>query len=211
MGYCSAWPEGDDDVAGDDGADLPPALVDTERGEVASQQAYIDELERLLLGAGLGVPWHPAAPSSDAAGQQYLGSSAAALEALPAPSPVALRHENRVLRAKVLMLQRQLQEAHARCRRAGQINARWREQHGALRRRERESWAALQQALKKLERQSAAQSNSHKLRDSFARRSAELGRAELRIAELEQMCEQLRGALATAMRGLQPEALDALT
>ena len=91
------------------------------------------------------------------------------------------------------------------------MNAQWREQHGALRRREREGWMSLQQALKKAERLGDAQAQNHKLRDALAKRSSELVRCGQRIAELEMMCEHLREALGKAMGNLLPEALDALS
>jgi chromosome segregation ATPase len=141
------------------------------------------------------------------------GLAAKADAATPAPAsgtPVAHRHESRMLRARVLMLQRQLQQAHARCRRAEQVNAEWRRQHSALRARERESWAAMQQALRKAERLSEMQGSNGKLRDALSKRNAELVRCGQRIAELELMCENLRDALGQAMGQLRPETLDAL-
>lgn len=112
--------------------------------------------------------------------------------------------------AKTFMLERQLQEAHARCRRAEQVNAQWRSQHAALRKRERDSWERLQAALKKAERAEETLLHNQRLREALARRSAELVRAGQRCAELEVMVEQLREGLARAMRGLRPEVLDAL-
>ena len=195
-----AEPDADAVVDDDDeeDADLPPAILDSERGEVLSQAAYIDQLEGMLLGAGLSA--RPGAACSDESARAAQGQTS-----------VGLRHENRMLRAKCLMLQRQLQEAHARCRRAEKVNAQWREQHGSMRTRERESWRALQQALRKLERMGESEAHNHRLRDSLAKRSAELVRCGQRIAELELMCENLRDALGKAMSNLQPEALDALT
>ena len=201
IGLDAGLAEPDLDALDDDedkDAYLPPAILETERGEVQSQAAYIDQLEGMLLGAGLSA--RPGAACSDVSASAAQGQTS-----------VGLRHENRMLRAKCLMLQRQLQEAHARCRRAEKVNAQWREQHGSMRTRERESWRALQQALRKLERMGESEAHNHRLRDSLAKRSAELVRCGQRIAELELMCESLRDALGQAMSNLQPEALDALT
>ena len=58
-------PPSADDGFFDDGHDLPPAILDAERGEVESQAAYIDELERLLVGSKLTAPARGLAASAN--------------------------------------------------------------------------------------------------------------------------------------------------
>ena len=187
-------------------ADLPPALEATDKGEIASQQEYIDELERLLVGAGLSGGGMAALHGNSNTGNRP-AKPPTKKEDSSSATPVGLRAENRMLRAKVLMLQRQLQEAHARCRRAEQVNAEWRQQHGQLRARERESWAALRQAMKKIDRMGDTQIHNNKLREAITRRNADIVAYGHRIAELEANCEHLRSMLGNA---IQKEALGAL-
>ena len=187
-----------------DDAPLPPAILDSERGEVASQAEYILQLEKLLVGAGLtggGTIGGDVAGGGTPGQQQPEGASGA----------VALRQENRMLRAKTLMLERQLQQSHARCRRAEQVNAKWRTQLGAVRQREREGWEALQTALKKAERAGELQRHNQRLRETLQQRSDQLIRSGQRVAELELMLSHMKDALGKAMGNLRPEALDALT
>ena len=115
-----------------------------------------------------------------------------------------------MLKAKTLMLQQQLQQSHARCRRAEQVNGKWRTQLGALRQREKEGWDALQSGLKKAERAEELQRQNQRLRESVKERGDELVRAGQRIAELEAMLDHMRDALGKAMGNLRPEALAAL-
>ena len=79
-----------------------------------------------------------------------------------------------MLKAKTLMLQQQLQQSHARCRRAEQVNGKWRTQLGALRQREKEGWDALQSGLKKAERAEELQRQNQRLRESVKERGDEL-------------------------------------
>ena len=158
------------------------------------------------VSAGGGATRAPAAAATPTA-----FASPAAPGPLPPGEALRMRQEARVLRAKNFALQRQVEEAHLRCRRAEEINAQWRSQHVALRRREREGWERLQQALKKADRLDEATKANSALRDSLRNRSAELERCARRCAELESMCDHLKESLSQAMHQLRPESLDRLT
>jgi hypothetical protein len=173
----------------EDDVRLPPAIIDSEHGELASQTDYICYLEKLLSGRAM---------PEDGPAQ--------------ARGAVALRQENRMLRAKHKMLQQQLDEAHARSRRAQQVNARWRQQFGELRRRERECWQALQEALKKAERGAEELRNNQRLRMALKQRTEELQQQCERCAELEGRVVSMGQGDAepqTHTAGGRPPALDA--
>lgn len=77
---------------------LPPAILDSERGEVASQAAYIDELERLIVGSGLTGGGCSTVLAKGAQSSASMASQAPN----SAGTSVALRHETRMLRASPL-------------------------------------------------------------------------------------------------------------
>ena len=103
-----------------------------------------------------------------------------------------------MLKAKTLMLQQQLQQSHARCRRAEQVNGKWRTQLGALRQREKEGWDAVKSGLKKAERAEELQRQNQSLRESVKERGDELVSAGQRIGELEAMREHMRDEIGKA-------------
>ena len=80
IGLDAGLAEPDLDALDDDeykDAYLPPAILETERGEVQSQAAYIDQLEGMLLGAGLSA--RPGAACSDVSASAAVASSASTL------------------------------------------------------------------------------------------------------------------------------------
>ena len=148
---------------------------------VAAQQKYIEELEQQI---------------SDPTGADGAGADGK-----------TLRRQNRLLRSQVVALEQQLSDLQTRCRCVEDLNAKWREQYNLLRKRERDGWERLQQALKRVERAESTEQLQKKLAESLKHRSSELIRSGQRCAELELMVEHLREALAVAMGTLTPEAI----
>ena len=110
-----------------------------------------------------------------------------------------LRRENRVLKAKASLLERQLKEVHTRCRRAEQTNTRWRSHMAAMRKKEAEEAERMREIAGKAARSGEAERENKKLREATKQRDAELLDANRRCAELERACTGLQEALSQAM------------
>ena len=170
----------------------PPALVSSKRveKELRSQGDYIKELEILLTGMGMdGVGAAEYKPRS------------------PAAENLALRQANRVLRAKATQLQRQVEQAHARVRRAEQINAEWREHHGKSRQREKAQWAHVRAASERAQRADIVKQQLRRANELLRARTQELTQCCERIAELEATVTALRETLSVSVRELGHAAL----
>ena len=168
----------------------PPALTSSKHveQELRSQGDYIKELETLLTGMGLD--------RAGAAAEHKPRSTS------PAAENLALRQANRVLRAKVGQLQRQVEQAHARVRRAEQINAEWRDHHGKSRQREKAQWAQVHAASERAQRADILKQQLRRANEQLRVRSHELTRYGERIAELEATVMALRESLAMSVREL---------
>ena len=167
----------------------PPTLTSSKHveQELRSQGDYIKELETLLTGMGLD--------GAGAAEHRPRSSS-------PAAENLALRQANRVLRAKVQQLQRQVEQAHARVRRAEQINAEWREHHGKSRQREKAQWAQVHAATERAQRADILKQQLRRANEQLRVRTQELTQCGDRIAELEATVTALRETLAVSVREL---------
>ena len=168
----------------------PPALTSSKHveQELRSQGDYIKELETLLTGMGLD--------RAGAAAEHKPRSTS------PAAENLALRQANRVLRAKVGQLQRQVEQAHARVRRGEQINAEWRDHHGKSRQREKAQWAHVHAASERAQRADILKQQLRRANEQLRVRSHELTRYGERIAELEATVMALRESLAMSVREL---------
>ena len=126
----------------------------------------------------------------------------------PAERPgdaIGLRQANLTLRARVQHLQKQLDAAHARCRRAEEINAQWRVQHRKVCERAGEQWRSLDEALKKLARQKEVHAHAARLKETLRVRTQQLKASNQRCVELEESVRDLRGMLAQTMRCMHPD------
>ena len=148
----------------------PPVLATSVHAqrELESQAAYIAELETMLINSGLsGAAAAGAAAgttaargagaagatgatgAAGAAGEVGTSTGGAPRKALSGEA-LALRQENRMLRAKVFQLEQQLQQAHTRCRRAEEVNAQWRSHQTGQRKQYKDQTKQLQLASARL-------------------------------------------------------------
>lgn len=189
--------EMDDDLLAEEDSRLPPPLLGSGQSEAEMQSDYITMLETFVQ-------------ERQQQQQQPLVEWQNRNEAPPAgwtSEALRLRQENRMLRAKNTMLDRQLREAHNRCRRAEQINARWRLHLSALRKREREEGEQRRKIDERAKRSGVAEQHNAHLREQLKAMSAELGVANQRALEAESTCVHLRAALSQAMGSLSSSAL----
>ena len=139
---------------------------------------------------------------------ERVGGCSREAPAPPAERPgdtIGLRQANLTLRARVQHLQKQLDAAHARCRRAEEINAQWRVQHRKVCERAGEQWRSLDEALKKLARQKEVHAHAARVKETLRVRTQQLKASNQRCVELEESVRDLRGMLAQTMRCMHPD------
>ena len=168
---------------------LQQPAMPSDRGEVALQSSYIDVLETLVA----EKDYDSQAFVEDPTPGQSLGVCYEPSEAL------RLRRENHMLRTKMQMMERQLKEAHRRCRRSELINTRWRAQMAALRKRELVEAERTQEMARTAAHRSEAVKQNEKLRETLDAQSAQLSFAVQRCEDLDATCAHLREALSQAM------------
>jgi DNA repair exonuclease SbcCD ATPase subunit len=189
----------DDDLVADGDSRRPPPLLGWEQPDTEAQANYISLLESFIDDDGQQPQQWLQMPLVERHVNhgQLAGITSEAQK---------LRRENKLLRAKNTMLERLLRESNNRCRRAEQINARWRTHLNALRKRERDESEQRQKTTEKASRSHAFEQQNANLRIQLKDLSTELMLANQRAVEAERTCSHLREALSQAMGSLAASA-----
>ena len=190
----------DDDLVADGDSRRPPPLLGWEQPDTEAQANYISLLESFIDDGGQQqqplLQIQPLVERHANTGQ-FSGITGEAQK---------LRRENKLVRAKNTMLERLLRESNNRCRRAEQINGRWRTHLNALRKRERDESEQRQRTTEKASRSHAVEQQNASLRIQLKELSTELTLATQRAVEAERTCSHLRAALSQAMGSLAESA-----